>query len=268
FPALSPGNQVAAISTPELWKISPAEFVGLHSNIGSVFSRFASLSLACARSRLAQDAIEKAEWTDILGDVMLTPDLLGMVGPTGPLLNANCRDVVPESLISRLSMVGKQATSSKIGDAELAYLSFLPVDGVMKTWGALAENATSLRARMIALDTIATRMATPNEKGRGEDSAKAMFRRMLDGSDIQGVLTSAMVGAVNTKDQLAIPSLASVTTRRSVQTWVSQTAACSAWAIAAGDQLIWDTYLMQVGSTSILPNIVRETVENPAKKCQ
>ena len=175
FTTLNPSSQLVAMTAPDGWaSLTPADFMQMRGEMSSVTARFASMSLACARARAAQDPADQAAWTELLSEIMLNPDFLGLHTQTGAMLFSNCRGVVPPVLMTRLAMVEKQAAATWIGDAELAYLSYLPVDGVVTTWSPLAETGRSLRARMIALDAIANRANLGGQKGPGVETAKAM----------------------------------------------------------------------------------------------
>ncbi|HVK66842.1 MAG TPA: M1 family aminopeptidase [Polyangium sp.] len=173
--------------------ITPAEITGLLDELDADGAKALALQLGCGLASSTEDPAEREAWAAALAPLVEAgPPSFGL-GWIGTGLGA-CSDVVPldELFSAEWPKLEAGLPAADVPLARLQYLASLrlPEERELATFGVVASNAPSLRARRIALDHLARR-------ARDVTSASwvTFYLDLLRATRTSETLPSAMNGA-------------------------------------------------------------------------
>lgn len=237
--------------------VTPEQLGAFLDELDAEAARAVAIGAACEAASAPDLAPEaRAAWQASLAGVLSAPR--SSYGLDYVTSYAACSGVVsPEELFaSDWALLEAGLAAGEISDARLTFLSKfrLPPEKALATWGPVAMQAGSLRARGLAIRHLATYLDELAPEAL--PAWRAFFAGMLETTEVSEVLRADLGAVVASRAATAVengPALEGLTRvlhapgTRSVHA----AAVCAAFELSSGDPEVWEQFAANVEGASL-----------------
>ena len=262
FAALSSGTQEVVFLNAKAWFETPEEWTTLEAQLGSDGAHSLALAMVCKSLTAAQ----APAFVETMTERIAAPRYAGVLNWYHAPDVKNCLQWVGAELFrAELISLVRDPASLALAPHRLEYLErlgFAPATA-LRAFGAVALNGASVRYRMNAERTLANYAGAPTATDPVvTEGLKLHFRTILTTSDVTEVLRPAILGAVNSLDEAALPLMAQLVKTHPFAP-LKVEAACGSYQVTKSLRHGWEQFVAGLGSAQLLPFSVQEIIASP-----
>ncbi|HTN85488.1 MAG TPA: M1 family aminopeptidase [Sorangium sp.] len=244
-------HQTAVLGAGLPEPVAPDAFAAFLDGLDSEEAKGVAVAAACARAAdPALDPALRAAWSSALAPLLAGPSYAHWTEFTPWLDYGVCGEVV-DALALYADEWSALAAGPPAGDLSDAHLLFLynfalPLETLLSSWGNVARQSSSLRARSLAM----TRIRLESDRARPEDlpAFRVFFSEIAASTEVFDILSQALTGLSRTQAPTAAENadaLAALSQqlRTASTTPLDGWAVCVAFALTQGDAAAWREFV-------------------------
>ncbi len=270
FVGLKAVHQVAALQRGPAVQLEPAQLEDFLTRLDSDAARGIAVRNTCTLAQQNPDA-----WKETLQRVLRFRPYLSSLSYT-PFTYDDCAKLFAPKEIRPWAWLNLQfgLPFPLIDEREVDYLAKFPTkaEDMRTVWSAVAQNAYSLKARERAATTLSNFAFTPGNIADAELPAwRQTAAKLLSGTEVVNpsfdyvAMLSFTAASTATDNAQGLDALATAL-RSQLLGQAHGFATCTAYQLAAGDDVAWNAFRAQVESAT-LSDSVRAILADPATAC-